>query len=480
MPLTSSIRLLSKGRLIRVHDATLQVLERTGLKFKSEAARLLLKRHGAKVDGEVVRIPGNMVESALETAPPTFRWWARDPDPEKHLLMGAEQERPHISPNHGPIYIQDLDGGRRLGRMADLINLYKLSQASAVCDIAGAIPVAPSDIPPEHRCLQTTYQLLRNIDKPLIGFVAKYSDIIDMLTMVEIAVGRKGRLYDRPYIGVSVNPLSPLTFDSDACETMMTYAEYGQPVFVLSCALAGVSAPISLLGTLVVQNAEMLAGLVLTQLVNPGTPFVYSPASAVPNLATGSYVTGSPESNLINIAGLQLAREIYDLPCRSMAGLTDAHWIDCQAGYETMQNLMMLMLAGVHLINECLGAMGSIMTTSYEKFIIDEEMLSRSLRIIQGLSATEDSLSLDVIEEVGHNGSYLMHPSTVRNCRDAWKPTISFWGTDADWDQHEEKDILVRANQQYKKILKTCPESTLDPAVDRELQQYVQSKLKKR
>ncbi len=475
MHLTSSIRLLSKSRLMRVHDATLQILDQTGLIFKSEQARTLFQRHGAKVDGEVVFIPEKMVEAALDSAPPTFQWWARNRA--NRLVMGAEQERPHVSPNNGPIYIQDLDGGRRLGEMADLIKLYKLCQASDVCDIVGAIPVAPSDIPTAQRYLQTAYQLLRHVDKPLIGFVAKRHELIQIFEMVAIAVGRRGSIHDRPYIGVSVNPLSPLKFDSDACETLMAYAEYGQPVFVLSCALAGVSAPITLMGTMIMQNAEMLAGLVLTQLVNPGTPFVYSPASAVPNLATGAYVTGSPESNLINIAGLQLAKEIYDLPCRSMAGLTDAQVIDCQAGYETMQNLMMLMLSGVHLINECLGALGSIMTTSYEKFIIDEEMLSRCLRIVQGLVATEDALSLDIIEEVGHHGSYLMHPSTLRYCRGAWKPTVSFWGTYADWQKDEQEDILVRANRRYKQILENCPESNLDPAVDRQLQRYVQQKL---
>ena len=115
MPIFSSIRLLSKSKLIRVHEATLQVLDQTGVVFKSEQARNLFQRHGARVDGEVVFLSGDQVEAALESAPPTFQWWARNPS--NRLIMGAEQEHPYTSPNQGPIYIQDLDNGRRLGQM---------------------------------------------------------------------------------------------------------------------------------------------------------------------------------------------------------------------------------------------------------------------------------------------------------------------------------------------------------------------------
>ena len=366
MQLASSIRLLPKRKLTRIHEATVEVLKDIGVNFKSAKAREIFKRHGAKVDGEIVYISRRMLEDAIESTPPIFKWWARNEM--QYVFMGEEQERPHISPTQGPIYIQDLDGGRRLGTLSDLVKLFKLCQASAVCDVIGAIPVAPSDVTKKERHLRISYELLRHVDKPLIGFVGRREEILDTFNMLEIALGRRGILPNRPYIGVSVNPLSPLKYDEEACETLITYAENRQPVIVLTCAMAGVSAPVTLMGTMVIQNAEMLAGLVLTQLISPEAPYVYSPASAVPNLATGAYVTGSPESNLINIAGLQLARELYELPCRSMAGLTDAHVIDCQAGYETMQNLMMLMLAGVHMINECLGALGSIMTTSFEKF----------------------------------------------------------------------------------------------------------------
>ena len=474
--LASTIRIFSKTKLFRIHEATLKILQETGVVFKSEEARDIFKHHGAKVDGELVLIPRPMLDAALDASPPGFKWWAKDIT--KFVYMGEEQDRTHVSPNQGPIYIQDIEHGRRLGKLEDLINLYKLCQASTVCDIVGAIPVAPSDIAGSDRHLQITYALLKHVDKPLIGFVGRTAAIREMFDMVEIAFGRKGYLVDHPCMAVSVNPLSPLQFDEEACETLITYAKHRQPVFVLSCAQAGVTAPANLTGTIVLQNAEMLAGLVLTQLISPEMPFVYSPASAVPNMQNASYVTGSPESNMINIVGLQLAREIYDLPCRSMAGLTDAKTVDCQSGYETMQNLWMLMLAGVHLINECLGVLDSIMTTSYEKFIIDKEMISRSLTLLRGLDASDQSLAVDAIQEIGPGGNYLMHPSTLESCRSFWKPYVSFWGSHDDWVKKGSEDIRVRANREYKRILADCPDSLLDPTTERDLKAYMATKSK--
>jgi trimethylamine---corrinoid protein Co-methyltransferase len=472
--LSKPLRVASADTLARIHEATLTILEHTGIAFKTEAALAVFKKHGASIDGDVVRIPRKLTENAIESAPQQFSYFARREN--RSVVVGAKQEATYISPNNGPIYIQDIENGRRPGRMEDLINLYKLCQASDICDLVGAIPVAPGDLDQPGKHLAIFHQLLRHTDKPLIGFVAPYPTILEMFEMLEIAFGAPGRLSERPVIGVSVNPLSPLRFDREACETIMTYARFRQPVFVLSCAQAGVSSPSSLLGTAVLQNAEILAGLVLTQLVSPGTPFLYSPASAVPNMATAAYVTGSPESNLINIVGIQLANELYRIPSRSMAGLTDAKQIDCQSGYETMQNLFMLMMAGVHVVNECLGVLDSIMTTSYEKFVIDEEMIGRVIRVQKGIDAGDEALSVGVIQEIAQTGSYLMHPSTLKACRSNWKPTLALRGSYRDWEKKGCEDILTRANRRYRALLAASPESVLDPSIDREIQAYVAAK----
>lgn len=473
MPLASKLRVLTTEDLNKVHGATLKVLESTGVGFQCEEALEIFRKNGAKVDGNIVRISEKMIQKALETVPVTFKWWARN---ESHsLVVGGDQQRTHISPNSGPVFIQDLDNGRRFGKMEDVVNIYKLCQASEVVNIIGHIPVDPSDVEVSQKHVQVFYHLLKHVDKPLIGYPATLDEIKKMFDLTEIAMGQKGYLSNHPSIGVSINPLSPLRFDDQPSKTLIEYARHGQIVFVLPCALAGVSAPISLLGTAVLQNAEILAGLVLTQLVNPGTPFLYSPASTVANMQKGTYITGSPEANLINMACLQLAQELYKIPSRSMAGLTDSKVVDCQAGYETMQNLMMLMLSGVHVINECVGVLDSIMTTSYEKFIIDEEMISRVLRMMQGIDTSDDALSVEVIKEVGQKGSYLIHPNTFEHFRNRWMPTVSEWGSHDEWASKGSEDVVIRANRKYKEILKNAHDLLIDKSLERELNDYMRN-----
>jgi len=471
MPIASNFRLLKTETLSKIHEASLDILSNTGVVFQSKECLDIFKNHGAKVEGQIVFIPEEMVEKAVKSSPETFQWEALNPD--RSIIVGKGQEGIHVSMNNGPIYIQDLDKGRRPGTMEDLINLYKLGQQSKICSIVGQIPVEPSDVKNPHRYLDIFKQLLHHTDKPLFGYVGTQKEINQMFDMVKIYMGDSDCLTSKHLIGVSLNPLSPLQYDKTPCETMLAYAKHGQPIMVLTCAMAGVTAPVDPMGTVVLQNVEILAGLVLSQLINEGTPFIYSPASAIPNMRTASYITGSPVSNHINMAGIQLATELYGIPTRCMAGLTDSKTIDCQAGFETMQNYLMLAMSGVNVVNECFGILDAIMTVSYEKFIIDEEIMSRSACVVKGIDSFEDDFSKNIIKEVGHGGSYLMHPSTLKYCRSFWEPLVSETGSFDNWKKNGEQDIKQKANKMFKEILKNCPDMIIDQEVRIDLEKYV-------
>jgi trimethylamine--corrinoid protein Co-methyltransferase len=474
MAIQTKLKMLTTADLERVHEQTIKILEKIGVAFHSAEAVDVFKEAGAKTDGDVVFITEKMVNAAIATAPKSFTWHARDP--EKSIVVGQDQDRVHVMLDHGSVSIQDIENGRRSSKMEDLINIYKLGQASSVCNVIGQVPVDPSDIENKTKHLEITRQLLNHTDKPLMSYpVNDQAETNDIFTMVEMVMG-EGYLDDHAAVGVSICALSPLKFAPESCETILAYAKKGQPMLVLTCAMSGVTAPVSLLGTAILQNAEILSGLVLSQLVNPGTPFVYCPASAVPNMKSAGYITGSPESNLINIVGLQLAVEKYGLPTRTMAGLTDAKVVDAQAGYETMQNFFTLMLSGTNLINECMGTMDAIMTVSYEKFMIDEEMISRMMRIMQGVETSEEDFNISCIKEVGHNGSYLMHPSTAAKCRSMWTPALADWNSYAAWESAGSEDILVRANRRYKEVLAGCPDSLLSAEQNIKLAEFVASK----
>jgi trimethylamine--corrinoid protein Co-methyltransferase len=237
--------------------------------------------------------------------------------------------------------------------------------------------------------------------------------------------------------------------------------------------MAGLSGPISLIGTVILQNAEILAGITLAQLVNPGNPVVYSIGSTVAHMKNGNFITGSPEMMLIQLAGIQMSLDCYHLPTRSMCGMTDSKIINYQAGYETMQNVLLGTLGGSHWIFECLGVLDAIMTTSYEKLIIDLELIERAIRIRNGIDTSHKEQALQSIQEMGQNAGYINHPDTLAHFQERWLPSMSTWDTYEVWQESGAEDVVARASKKYKEILEAAPESLIEPEVDAELLDYI-------
>ena len=228
-------------------------------------------------------------------------------------------------------------------------------------------------------------------------------------------------------------------------------------------------------GLVVLSNAENLAALTCAQIIKPGTPVVYSAGTFMVNMKNLYAVTGSPQSAVVNIAGIQMAREFYDLPSRTMAGLTDAKRIDFQAGAETMQNLTLYTLAGVHVINECLGVLDSITTTSYEKWILDDELLDRLNHFSAGIDQIAVENCLDMMIALGTGGDFLQHPSTLQNCRSLYMPEISDWNPVEDWEKAGKRDVLKIAHEKFDGILKKCEAPVLPAEIDHEIEVYFQA-----
>ena len=292
------------------------------------------------------------------------------------------------------------------------------------------------------------------------------------LDMVAMVFGDK--FLDTHYcIGVSTNPLSPLKYATETLDTIIAYARRKQPVYILPCALAGITAPMSLFGSIVQQNAEVLAGNTLVQLINPGTPMVYCPASTVADMRTAICIYAPPEQFLINSTCLQMALDFYQVPTRVMAGMTDAKEIDVQAGYDTMQNMMMGLMSGGHMIEQVFGVLDAIMTISYEKFIIDEEMMRRVIRICEGVDTADGEISLDVIKAVGPGGSYLAHEDTFARYKNQWLPTVSCWQSYDRWESDGKESIVTRANRKYKEILESRPAMMISRDLDRDLRAFL-------
>ena len=466
-------KVLTDQQLERVHALTLEVLERKGVLFHSEAARALLARHGARVDGECIRLSPSQVEAALAQCPPRFLWQARDS--RKSLLVGDGQDGVLVMQDHGPVFVQERSGTRRLGTLDDVVNFYKLGQTSSVTRIVGQCTVDPhelDDSPAKHT--RITHELLRHTDKPILSW-PQMSDRAtqDIFRMVEMVMG-EGYLARNHFLTASVCALSPLQYAQESADTIIAYARAGQPVLLLTAPMNGVSAPIGDVASLVMQNAEILPGPVLAQVVTPGLPVIYGTGTYASDLRTGAFVTGSPDSKLVDRAALQLAQTLYRLPTRFMAGNTDAKIPDIQAGYETMQNYVLLLMGGTHMINECLGILDGMMAVSYEKYIIDEEMLRRTDRMMRGLDTSETAFDISDLLDSPHGESFLMRESTLAACGRQWLPDVACWSGYDAWEADGRPDILDRAAELCARRLQDAPDDLLGSDLNRALTAFTE------
>ena len=441
---SSKLEVISRNQMNQIHEGSLKILGETGVVFHSEKARELFKKHGAKVEGLTVFIPEKLVDQAIEDSPANYRHRALNPD--NDAIVGNRQKRPAFSGIYGPVFVLDPEEGRRPGTLADYRNFIKLFQETPLVNIVGGMQIEPCDADRKKKFFQLMHIIIKHTDKAYWGFPGLTHELMQQFEMVKMALGLDGQPLDKPYIGTAVCPLSPLRFTQEHGDTIMTYAAHNQAIYINSCIMAGVSGPISLLGTATLINTEILAGAVLAQLTRPGSPVAYVSGGTVADLRSGMYTGGGPESNLIVLAGLQMALDMYRMPTRVMGGLSDAKEIDYQAGAETLQNLMMPMLAGAHFINNALGNLDGQLTTSFEKFLLDTESADRVLRVMRGIDGDDQDLSLELITELSHSGNYLMHKNTFDNYRRRWRPGLSIWDEYLTWQKSGAPKVVERGS----------------------------------
>lgn len=254
---------------------------------------------------------------------------------------------------------------------------------------------------------------------------------------------------------------------------MIVFAEKHQAVCLQACAMTGFTSPISLLGTTVLQNAEVLAGNVLLQCVNPGTPFLFGVTSSRANMRTGAYICASPEADLMNIASVQVASQLYKIPTRMMCGITDAKLTDAQAGLETMQTMMTAALAGTNILHG-FGSTDGMNGASHEKFLMSQEIFSRISRLLEGISGHDLDFSVEEILETGPAGTYMINDATLENCHSTWTPTVSTQLPLSLWQEDGCTTLAQRAHTLAKNIIAAAPNMLISQETDKKLDEYIQ------
>ncbi len=444
-----TIKAITERQVEQIHELTLNLLSSQGITIKCETARETFEKHGAKVSGEQVFIPNKMVEEALNSAPSSFMLYSRNP--EKTITIGHGLPT-KVAPCAGVPFIQE-NGQQRLVTFDDFKNILKLTHTSPVLDMAITSPVCATHSNAHEAYYIQIYYALTMTDLPLIGQGEGAKLASDMIRFSNFVNGQS----DKTNVICICNSLSPLAWDAKMLEGIRVYAENGQAINISCCSMAGSTAPIYLAGGIVQANAEVLTGIIYAQLVNPGTPVVYGTTSSVMDMSEISLVLGTPEYSLISTGCAQMAA-YYKLPFRSGGGLTDSKTLDAQAGMESAMNLFVSMNNGVNFMLQSLGILEAYMSMSLEKWVMDEEIISRIRRMQKGIGEIPDNLT-DIFKE-GIEDGFLGHESTYESFRSEF-----YWPKLGDRKNFEawkksNADYIKTAGQYVKERLNSyvCPD----------------------
>ena len=308
-------------------------------------------------------------------------------------------------------------------------------------------------------------------DKAFLGSTVGQRGARHTLEMAHILFG--GDLQDKHVCMGLINSLTPLRYSTEMLEALIAYAAARQPVIIAALAMAGSTAPITLAGVLALQNAELLAGIVLTQLISPGTPVVFGSTSTNIDMKSGALAIGSPELAQMIAAHAQLAR-FYGLPSRSGGALTDASSPDAQAGFESMMGLLTAVNSGIDFVLHAGGILSSYLAFSFEKFVLDDEMCGMVRRLHEGITVNPITLAYDAAAGVGSGGNFLTDDLTVERCRtEFWRPALCDRAGLEAWMQGGQKTASDRARQRWQKLVAKHEDPPLDATTVRQLQSYV-------
>jgi len=456
------IGFLSDSEIEAIHDASLRVLEKTGIKVTSEVALDILKKAGAKVDygANHATIPGALVEEALKKVPKTITYGARNPKNDFVL----DKRTPHFTTTGMPAFVLDGETGERRNSLtADLARFTRI--ADYLKNVHSVWPmVVTTDVPGPLQCLTEFATVARNTAKHLEHEALNIWDAQYQIEIATAIVGSEEQLKKKPIISAVQCVFSPLTYEKGLMEGAIEYARAGVPVVVMPMPLAGTTGPVTPVGTMALNNAEFLGDLVILELASPGAPVLYSPGVGVANFKTG-YHRWAPEASLMHLGLTQLARH-YGLPSEIGVMGGGSKLLDAQAGYQKAISIIaaLLMTPDIAL---GLGGLGGCM--SAETLIIDNEIIDYALRYILGLEVDDEGLAVDIIDKVGPGGHFLGEKHTLQHFREGWVPEISDMDTFEVWQKNGSKAIARVAKEKTKEILAAHKVEPLPEDVEKEI-----------
>jgi trimethylamine--corrinoid protein Co-methyltransferase len=474
--------ILRQGDIDRIHQATVRILSEMGVRVYHDGVLARLADAGAEVDrkDQLVRIDERLLMESLEKAGKSFILYGRDgsrtarfgygdvvtiSSPGQYSWVDFEDPCEGFKPSQG--------FSRRAPTSDDTHQAIRVGDALEHIDIVGAM-TQPVDIPMPIRDIWLTAELVKGTRKPNRCWITNGQTAPYVLEIYKVAAGGERALQERPQIEAFVEPISPLQMPTTGMEILLEFTRLGLPVSYGPMVQAGATGPATLAGTLAQENAETLAGIVITQVLRPGTPVMYGGIPHIMDMRTSLISFGSPEQGLMAMAMAQMA-QWYGLPAYVNAGLADSNVVDVQAGLEKGMNFLLGSLAGADLVAH-MGIAGADQGASLLQLVVDNEMIAFVKRLLRGFQVDDATLAVDVIKEVGHDGQHLAHPHTAAHFRkEMWIPKMwdrRSWDT---WLADGGKSMADRAGERLQQILETHQPEPIDEALAREIDGIVES-----
>ncbi|MCC2610811.1 trimethylamine methyltransferase family protein [Neorhizobium petrolearium] len=454
-----------------IHQASLTVLEEVGMDIILPEARERMKTAGADVTpGEQrVRFDRGLILEMIASAPSSFTMFARNPARNveiggNNLVFAQVASAP---------FVTDRDGGRRVGNREDFRKLVKLAQHYDVIHTTGGYPVEPVDIHASVRHLDCLSDLVKFTDKVFHCYSLGKQRNLDALEIARIGRGISVEQMERePSLFTVINSSSPLRLDGPMLQGIIEMSSRNQVVIMTPFTLAGAMAPVTIAGALVQQNAEALCGIAFTQMVRKGAPVMYGGFTSNVDMKTGAPAFGTPEYMKAVIAGGQLARK-YGVPYRT-SNTNAANTLDAQAAYESMMSLWALTQGGGNFVLHAAGWTEGGLTASFEKFILDVDMLQMVAEFLSPLDVSADALALEAVRDVGPGGHYFGTAHTLARYENAfYSPILSDWRNFETWTEAGRPTTYDHANRVFKQALTAYEQPPLDPAIEEELDSFV-------
>ena len=465
------MEVLSADQLEAIHLTSLRILEDLGMEVMSPRALAVLGAGGAEVDSAsgTVRLDRGLVASALQSAPAAFALTPRNAA--RRVIMG--ENRHYFGLVAGPPNVHDCVRGRRPGNYQDYCDFIRLAQYFNAIHLIGNQVCAPIDLPANSRHLDTYRANLLYSDRVFHCTAIGAGRALDGIRMMAIARGLTlEQIAESPGVITIISVNSPRRFDQAMSEGLIAMAEHGQAVVITPFTLMGAMAPVSLAAALAQQNAEALFGVVLAQLVRPGTPVMYGAFTSNVDMRSGAPAFGTPENAKANIAGGQLARR-YRLPYRT-SNASASNVADAQGAYETEMSLWGAILGHGNLIYHAAGWQEGGLTASFEKLVLDVEMLQMMMEFLKPIVVDEQELGFDAIKGVPTGGHFFGEPHTMERYEHAfYRPLVSNWQNYENWQLGGGKDATQRATDIWQQALKEYEEPAMDPAIREALDDYV-------